>query len=109
MIPEGVIRGIEDIDNGRTAGVEDLQDVLHEVNHALNEQLDCELKAAYRMGYDYVHVYWRISPETFRQELRCYHSNTAHPLRGFKKLTYRTTYSLREEDLSEKVRRELQA
>lgn len=108
-VPEGVLDGIIDVDNGKTAGVEDLKDVLHGMRRALDEQLNYEIKAAYRMGYEYVHCYWRINPDTFMSEMRCYHAHTEHPLRGFEDFTYTKTYVLREEELSEKARRELQS
>lgn len=42
-------------------------------------------------------------------EMRCYHSDAEHPLREFDDLRYAETYILREEALSEKARRQLQA
>lgn len=80
-------------------------DVSTNAQRALAEKLDYELKAAYRRGYNYLHVYHdTLQADSFKFSLHVHASDYPAPFEDWDGLRYSRTYDLREEHLTEQAR-----
>jgi hypothetical protein len=85
-------------------------DVSANAQSAFLENLEYELKAAYRMDYDYLHVYHdHLQADTFMFSLHVHASDYEAPYMEWEGFTYSRSYDLREEHLTAEARHELRS